>query len=119
MSGCRTLLLALMAMLFAASGIARAAPAPGGEPPPCHAMAMAKMDGHAAPHPAPVKKAPVHPADMMAMNCCLGCLPEPAAALGAEAPATTMRPVAFELGHALLDGLSPPPELGPPRVARS
>lgn len=113
MSGWRTLLLALMAMLFAMSGIARAAPAPGGEPPPCHAMAMAGMD-----HQAPKPKAPVRQ-DMLAMNCCLGCLPERTQAVEAAGLAPIAQPVAFELGHTLLDGLSPPPELGPPRAVRS
>ncbi len=109
----RTLFLALMATLFAVSGIARAAPAQGGETPPCHAMAMATMDQQT-----PKPKTPVRQ-DMLAMNCCLGCLPERAQALETTAPAPVIQPVVFEHGEPLLDGLSPPPELGPPRAARS
>lgn len=102
----RALLLALAAMLFAASGVARAAPAPG-SPPPCHAMAS--TDGRHAPRP----EAPAHA--MAAMNCCLGCLPSLAAPTPLAAPAQRPVTIVFDLFQPLQDGLSTPPELGPPR----
>jgi hypothetical protein len=102
----RVLLLALAAMLFAVSGVARAAPTPG-SPPPCHAMVQA------AQHHAPRPEAPAH--DMAAMNCCLGCLPGLAAPTPLAGPAQRPLTIAFDLFQTLQDGLSTPPELGPPR----
>lgn len=103
----RALLLALAAMLFAASGVARAAPTPG-SPSPCHAT------GSMAQHHAPRPEAPAH--DMAAMNCCLGCLPDLSPPTPLAAPAQRPLAIAFDLFQPLRDGLSTPPELGPPRA---
>lgn len=106
----RALILALATLLFAVSGVASAAPPPG-EPAPCHlAVGMAAPEvGH--PKPGPVQH------DMLAMNCCLGCLPSLAAPIAAAAE----RPerMVFDLRQPRLSGRSLPPELGPPRAARS
>jgi hypothetical protein len=110
MSRLRTLLLCLIATLFVASGIARAAPQPT-EPPPCHmtAAAMSDMDpGHPAPKPGPVQH------DMLAMNCCLGCLPSLAAPIAG--PGEQPQRIVFDLRQPPLQGRSLVPELGPPRA---
>ena len=110
MSRLRALLLCLIAALFVAGGIARAAPPPG-EPPPCHLMpGMADMgSGRPAPKHGPAQH------DMLAMNCCLGCLPSLAAPIGGsrERP----RRIVFDLRQPRLQGRSLVPELGPPRAA--
>lgn len=108
MSRWRALILALAALLFAASGVARAAP-PAGEPAPCHmTIGSADIDaGH------PKSKPAQH--DMMAMNCCLGCLPSLTAPIAA--PRERLERIAFDLRLSPLSGLSLAPELGPPREA--
>jgi len=61
MRSLRTLVLVLIAALFAVSGTARAMPAPAG-PPPCHEAPA--QHGKSMPAPA-------------AMSCCVGCMPAP------------------------------------------
>lgn len=106
MSRLRALLLCLVAALFVAGGIARAAPPPT-EPPPCHMTAAEMGSDHPAPKHAPVQH------DMLAMNCCLGCLPS----LATPISATGEQPerVVFDLRQSPLQGRSLAPELGPPR----
>lgn len=106
MSPWRVLLLSLIAILFVASGTARAAQPPTA-PSPCHDMAG--MSGEPA-----TKDKPPHP-DIMPASCCQGCLPNPP--LGVALDLRTERPerLVFELRDSRREGLSPPPELGPPR----
>jgi hypothetical protein len=108
MSRLRALLLCLVATLFVVSGVARAAPPPT-EPPPCHMTAAAMDPGHPTPKHAPVQH------DMLAMNCCLGCLPSLASSVAA--PRAQPRRIVFDLRQAPLQGRSLVPELGPPRAA--
>jgi hypothetical protein len=110
MSRVRVLLLCLIATLFVASGIARAAPPPTA-PPPCHMMAaMSDMDpGQPTPKHSPIQH------DMLAMNCCLGCLPSLAAPV--RAPGQNPERIVFHLSQVPLHGRSLAPELGPPRQA--
>lgn len=61
MQSLRTLVLVLIAALFAVSGTARAMPAPAG-PPPCHEAPA--QHGKSMPAPA-------------AVSCCVGCMPAP------------------------------------------
>lgn len=111
MSRLRALLLGLIATLFVVSGIARAAPPPT-EPSPCHMMA-AGMSGMGAGHPTPKHQPAQH--DMLAMNCCLGCLPSLAAPI--TEPDEHPQRIVFDLGQSPLQGRSLVPELGPPRAA--
>jgi hypothetical protein len=108
MSRLRALLLGLIAILFVVSGVARAAPPPT-EPPPCHMTAAEMGAGHPAPKHAPIQH------DMLAMNCCLGCLPSLAAPIAA--PREQPQRIVFDLRLAPLQGRSLAPELGPPRAA--
>ncbi|HEX5378961.1 MAG TPA: hypothetical protein VFW47_10325 [Phenylobacterium sp.] len=108
MNRLRALLFGLMALLFVASGVARAAPAPGAVPP-CHAMADMTSQRHT-----PADKAP-RP-DMLAMNCCLGCLPSQAQATPVAVRTPTPARLAFVVRAPLRDGLALAPELGPPRA---
>lgn len=110
MLGLRTLMLILLAAVFAVGGPLRALPAHAGAVPPCHETA-ADMAGMAH------DKAPVHKSkpDALAMNCCAGCLP---AAVRDIAPTTTPGAavrIAFAPVSQAHDGLSPAPEHGPPR----
>lgn len=111
MSRLRALLLCLITTLFVVSGIARAAP-PSTGLPPCHMMA-AEMPDTSAGRPAPTPTPTQH--DMLAMNCCLGCLPS----LAAPISGSRERPqrIAFDLRQPRLQGRSLVPELGPPRAA--
>jgi len=109
MRGLRTLMLILLAAVFAVGGPLRAVPAHAGAPA-CHEMAGA-MEG-SAPHKAPAHKSKP---DLLAMNCCAGCLPTAVRdAAPALAPGQVLR-VAFAPFSQALDGLSPAPEHGPPR----
>jgi hypothetical protein len=117
MLGLRTLMLILLAAVFAVGGPLRALPAHAGAVPPCHETAadMGEMRGEMAgmAH----DKAPVHKSkpDALAMNCCAGCLP---AAVRDIAPTTTPGAavrIAFAPVSQAFDGLSPAPEHGPPR----
>jgi hypothetical protein len=113
MRGLRTLMLILLAAVFAVGGPLRALPAHAGTVPPCHETAadMGEMAGMTH------DKAPVHKSkpDALAMSCCAGCMP---AAVRDIAPTTTPG-MAVRLAFAplsrTLDGLSLAPEHGPPR----
>jgi hypothetical protein len=109
MNRLRALLLCLIATLFVASGIARAAPPPT-EPPPCH-MTTADMSDMGSGHPTP-KHGPVQH-DMLAMNCCLGCLPSLVAPIAG--PRQQPQRIVFDLRQSPMQGRSLVPELGPPR----
>jgi hypothetical protein len=100
----RALILGLIALLFAVSGVARAAPPPG-EAPPCHMTA----------HKSGAPKGSGH-ADMMAMNCCVGCLAGLAAPVPTPARLARSVVIAFPAVDIRRDGLAPSPELGPPRT---
>jgi hypothetical protein len=107
MSRLRALLLCLIATLFVASGIARAAPP--SEPPACHMAATDMGAGHPAPKHEPAQH------DMLAMNCCLGCLPSLAAPIAV--PGERPERIVFDLRQSPLHDRSLVPELGPPRAA--
>jgi hypothetical protein len=117
MRGLRTLMLILMAAVFAVGGPLRALPCHADTVPPCHETtgAMADMPGMAS--GGSHDKAPVHKSrpDALAMSCCAGCLP---AAVRDIAPATTPNAIvriAFTPLSQAIDGLSLAPEHGPPR----
>ena len=114
--GWRALIVGLMATLFALSGVAHAAPPPNGTPP-CHMTAQMADMGMMSPPGSPAKPPTKAPADMMAMNCCVGCLPTAVSPVVISEPAYLVRPIAFERRDVLRDGLVPSPELGPPRTA--
>jgi hypothetical protein len=118
MLGLRTLMLILLAAVFAVGGPLRALPAHAGAVPPCHETAadMGEMRGEMAgmAH----DKAPVHKSkpDALAMNCCAGCLPAAVRDIAPTAtPSATVR-LAFAPLSRPLDGLSLAPEHGPPRL---
>jgi hypothetical protein len=117
MLGLRTLMLILLAAVFAVGGPLRALPAHAGAVPPCHETAadMGELRGEMAgmAH----DKAPAHKPkpDALAMSCCAGCMP---AAVRDIAPAVTPGAavrIAFAPVSQAHDGLSPAPEHGPPR----
>ena len=113
MRGLRTLMLILLAAVFAVGGPLRALPAHAGTVPPCHETTadMGEMAGMAR------EKAPVHKSkpDALAMSCCAGCLPAAVRDLApAATPGAAVR-VAFAPLSQAVDGLSPAPEHGPPR----
>lgn len=114
MRGLRTLLLILVAAVFAVSGPLRALPVHAEAAPPCHAMAdMAEATGSDTSH----DKAPAHKPkpDALAMSCCAGCLPAGVRdAAPAAAPGAIVR-IAFVPLRQAFDGLSPAPDHGPPR----
>jgi hypothetical protein len=103
MSSWRVLLLSLIAVLFVASGTARAA-LPPSAPPPCHDMSGGPATQDKPPHP-----------DIMPASCCQGCLPNPPLGVTLSLPAEHPERPTFELRDSRREGLSPPPELGPPR----
>ena len=112
MRGLRTLMLILLAAAFAVGGPLRALPAHADGVPPCHEMAGADMAGMVH------DKAPAHKSrpDAMAMNCCAGCLPAAARDVAPDlAPGAIVR-IAFAPLSQAVDGLSPAPEHGPPRL---
>lgn len=113
MRGLRTLMLILLAAVFAVGGPLRALPCHAEVVPPCHetAGAMGEMAGMTH------DKAPVHKSrpDAMPLNCCAGCLPASVRdAAPAPAPGAVVR-IAFAPISQAADGLSPAPEHGPPR----
>jgi hypothetical protein len=113
MLGLRTLMLILLAAVFAVGGPLRALPAHAGTVPPCHETAADMGDMAGMAH----EKAPVHKSkpDALAMSCCAGCLPAAARDLApAATPGAAVR-VAFAPLSQAVDGLSPAPEHGPPR----
>ncbi|KQY31048.1 hypothetical protein ASD38_06730 [Caulobacter sp. Root487D2Y] len=113
MRGLRTLMLILLAAVFAVGGPLRALPAHADGAPPCHEMAadMGEMAGMTH------DKAPAHKPkpDALAMSCCAGCLPAAVRDIApAAAPGAAVR-IAFASLSQAVDGLSPAPEHGPPR----
>ncbi len=122
MRGLRLLLLALIAVAFAAGGIMRAAPAQASAMPACHEMAMdgmdmGPMDGDAAEH-APADKDADHKSKpgAMATSCCVGCLPAGQRAAAGDLAARTASAVEFSALTPSLDGLNAAPEPRPPRA---
>ena len=110
MRGLRTLMLILLAAVFAVGGPLRALPCHAEVVPPCHEMA-ADMVGMAH------DKAPVHKSkpDALALSCCAGCLPASVRDVAPTlAPDAVVR-IAFAPLRQAFDGLSPAPEHGPPR----
>ena len=106
MRGLRTLMLILLAAVFAVGGPLRALP--------CHETAAdmpGDMVGMAR------DKAPAHKSrpDAMPLSCCAGCLPASVRdAAPVLAPGAVVR-IAFAPLSQAADGLSPAPEHGPPR----
>lgn len=94
----RALLLVLIAALFAAGTMARAMPAAA---PPCHEDA----GGHQQ------KERP----GMLAVGCCVGCMPAPAAAEAAPLVPGAASALPVPAAARPLDGLTPAPEPHPPR----
>ena len=110
MLGLRTLMLILLAAVFAVGGPLRALPAHAETVPACHEMA-ADMDAMAD-HKAPAHKSKP---DALAMSCCAGCMPVAVRDIApTTAPGAAVR-LAFAPLSQPLDGLSPAPEHGPPR----
>jgi len=114
MRGLRVLLLALIAVAFAAGGILRAAPAEASTMPPCHEMAMAGMDHADAPadNQADHKSKP----GAMATSCCVGCLPAGQKVVAADLASLVATDIEFAALHAPLNGLEAAPEPRPPRA---
>ena len=107
MRGLRTLMLILLAAVFAVGGPLRALPCHAEVVPPCHetmaGMAHDKTQAH--------KSRP----DAMALSCCAGCLPASVRDIAPTlAPGAVVR-IAFAPLRQTADGLSPAPEHGPPR----
>ena len=114
MRGLRTLMLILLAAVFAVGGPLRALPCHAEVVPPCHETA-ADMAGDMAgmAH----DKAPVHKSrpDAMPLSCCASCLPASVRdAAPVLAPGAAVR-IAFAPVSQAFDGLRPAPEHGPPR----
>jgi hypothetical protein len=110
MLGLRTLMLILLAAVFAVGGPLRAVPAHAETVPACHEM-TADMAGMTH------DKAPAHKPkpDALAMSCCAGCMPVAVRDIApATAPGAAVR-LAFAPFTQPLDGLSPAPDHGPPR----
>ena len=100
MRGPRTLLLTLIAALFAVSGVARAMPMPAA-PPPCHEAPA----GHDKSKPA-----------TLAVSCCAACMPAPLDAGIAVASIPLARP-RFALTRTTAEGVQTTPDPRPPRFA--
>jgi hypothetical protein len=114
MRGLRTLMLILVAAVFAVGGPLRALPCHAETVPPCHETA-AEMTGAMA--DMAHDKAPVHKSrpDAMPLSCCAGCLPASVRDVAPVlAPGAVVRLTFASLSQAV-DGLSPSPEHGPPR----
>ena len=110
MRGLRTLMLILLAAVFAVGGPLRALPAHADGVPSCHETA-ADMAGMAHDKARAHKSRP----DAMPLSCCAGCLPASVRdATPVLAPAAVVR-IAFASVSQAADGLSPAPEHGPPR----
>lgn len=111
MRGLRTLMLILLAAVFAVGGPLRALPCHA-EPVsrPCHEIAGMPPLAH--------DKAPAHKPrpDALAANCCVGCLPAGVRDVApASAPSATVR-IAFTAASQPLNGLSHAPDHDPPRL---
>ena len=114
MRGLRTLMLILLAAVFAVGGPLRAPPCHAKIVPPCHETAAympSDMAGIAH------EKAPAHKSKpaALALSCCTGCLPASVRDIAPTlAPGAVVR-VAFAPFRQAVDGLSLAPEHGPPR----
>ena len=110
MRGLRTLMLILLAAVFAVGGPLRAMPCHAQVVPPCHETAgeMAGM-GH--------DKAPAHKSrpDTLALNCCAGCLPAAARDLAPAATPDAAVRLAFAPVTLSREGRSLAPDHDPPR----
>jgi hypothetical protein len=116
MHGLRTLMLILLAAVFAVGGPLRALPchAEPAAAPACHDMA-----GDMVPDRADMAhdKGPAHKSrpDAMPLSCCAGCLPASVRdAAPMLAPGGVVR-IAFTPVSPAFHGLSPAPDHGPPR----
>lgn len=125
MRGLRLLLLALIAVAFAAGGIMRAAPAQASVMPPCHEMApmdgmdMGDMEMGDMDHPpahAPVDKDAKSKPGAMATSCCVGCLPAGQRVVAGDIASRAATAVEFAALSQALDGLDAAPEPRPPRA---
>ena len=95
----RTLVLTLIAVLFAVSGMARPVPAEAA-PSPCH-EAPAHHD----------KSAPTQ----AAMTCCIGCMPAPSDAI-VVLTSVAAEPEAYDHPASGLEGRLTAPDPDPPRL---
>ncbi|CAN5520855.1 hypothetical protein BH10PSE3_BH10PSE3_15100 [soil metagenome] len=114
MRGLRTLMLILLAAVFAVGGPLRALPCHAEIVPPCHETAQDVMGDMAG---MTHGKAPAHKLkpDALALSCCAGCLPAAARDVAPDlAPGAVVR-IAFAPFRQVADGLSLAPEHGPPR----
>ena len=114
MRGLRTLMLILLAAVFAVGGPLRALPCHAEIVPPCHEMAQDVMGDMAD---MARDKAPAHKSkpDALALSCCAGCLPVSVRDVAPTlAPVAVVR-IAFAPLSQTVEGLSPAPEHGPPR----
>ena len=107
MRGLRTLMLILLAAIFAIGGPLRAMPCHAKTVPPCHEMAGMAHD-----------KAPSHKSkpDALAPSCCAGCLPAAARDLAPAATPGAVVRLAFAPVSQSRDGLSLAPDHDPPRL---
>jgi hypothetical protein len=114
MGALRTLMLILLAAVFAVGGPLRALPCHAEVVPPCHEMAQDMMSDMAS---MTHDKVPAHKSrpDAMALSCCAGCLPASVRDIAQDlAPGGIVR-IAFAPVSQTADGLSLAPEHGPPR----
>lgn len=111
MRGLRPLLLILLAALFVVGGPLRMAPAQAGTmAPACHEMTGQTAD-ETPDQPPPHERQP----QVMAANCCVGCLPAAARDLAPGLVPTRADKAVFHARQRRLEGLSLAPEHGPPR----
>jgi hypothetical protein len=114
MRGLRTLMLILLAAVFAVGGPLRALPCHAEIVPPCHEMAgdmAGDMAGMAHDKAPPHKSRP----DALALSCCAGCLPASVRDVAPTlAPGAVVR-IAFPPLSQAANGLSLAPEHDPPR----
>jgi hypothetical protein len=113
MRGLRTLMLILLAAVFAVGGPLRALPCHAEIVSPCHETAadMGAMVGMAH------DKAPIHKSrpDAMPLSCCAGCLPASVRDVAPVLAPGAVARIAFAPLSQAVDGLSPAPEHDPPR----
>jgi hypothetical protein len=106
MRGLRTLMLILLAAVFAVGGPLRAMPCHAEAIPPCHDLAGMAHDK------TPLRKSKP---DALAPSCCAGCLPAAARDLAPAATPGAVVRLAFAPVSPSHDGLSPAPDHEPPR----
>lgn len=122
MRGLRVLLLALIAVAFAAGGVLRVAPAQASAMPACHEMAADESAGELTAHDmtpeaghAPASKAHKSKHGAMATSCCVGCLPAGQRVATGDLTPPTSAGLAFAIAQQAADGLDAAPEPRPPR----